>query len=101
MDVFGLTARDMGTIKGVLRKCPAITSVQIFGSRALSTYKPASDIDLAIMDSNVTDDDIAIIKQEFEESSLPYFVDLIAYNQLNHDGLKEHIDAVGIPFYRK
>ncbi len=48
--VGGLTQRDAEIIKEVLQGFPELKDVRVFGSRALGTYKPGSDLDLVIMD---------------------------------------------------
>lgn len=96
----GLTISDIATITKIFEKYPEVISVVLFGSRAKGTYKPASDIDLAIMNIGVPTAIIAKIKGELEETNLAYFVDLIDYTSLAHEELKEHIDRVGVPFYQ-
>lgn len=98
---FGLTERDMKTFENILGQYPTINLIKIFGSRAIGNYKLGSDIDLAIMGKFVSDKEITKIKSEFEESSLPYKVDLLNYKNLEHVDLKEHIDRVGQTFYLK
>lgn len=100
-NAFGLTDRDMRTLEDIFGKHPDIQTVVIFGSRAKGNYKYGSDIDLAVMNQGITDMHIRSIQSEFEDSSLPYFVDLINYHNLTHSDLKNHIDRVGIPIYRK
>lgn len=95
----GLSERDIKAIHGIFRKYPSIKLVHIFGSRAKGTYKPGSDIDFAVMNEGVNDEIIAKIKGEFEESSLPYMIDIVNYPLLQHNELKEHIERVGIEFY--
>ena len=97
----GLTQRDTSTIHAILQRYPEITRVVLFGSRAKGTAKPGSDIDLAIMNDGVTEEIILRLKQEFEESSLPYTVDVINYPALDGNALKEHIDRVGILLYTR
>ncbi len=97
-NAFGLTRRDMNTIHGILAKYPAVQNVVIFGSRAKGTYHYGSDIDLAIMNDGVTETVISKIKSDFEDSSLPYFVDLVYYPTLSHLELKDHIERIGIIF---
>jgi predicted nucleotidyltransferase len=93
---FGLTDRDMTTFKDIFKKYPDVKTVFIFGSRAKNSYKPGSDIDLAVMNEAI----IRKINVEFEESSLPYRVELLDYHTLKHVDLKSHIDRVGIVFYQ-
>ncbi len=98
---FGLSDRDMRTLRGILEKYPSVQSVFIFGSRAKGSSYKGSDIDLAIMNEGVSDTIIAEMKADFQESTLPYFVDVINYPALGHPELKSHIDRVGKLFYQK
>ncbi len=95
---FGLTERDMQTIRDILKKYPEVITVWLFGSRAKGTFKKGSDIDLAIMNEGVNNEMISRIKSDFEASSLPYRVDITNYSELGHKKLKEHIERVGVPF---
>jgi len=96
---FGLTARDMQVLKSVFAKYPSVKSIIVFGSRAKGTYSTGSDIDLAIMDNLDSDETVRKIKDDFEDSSLPYFVDLVSYPCLNDSHFKAHIDRVGVPLF--
>ncbi len=100
-NAFGLTDRDMKTLQDIFDKYPEVKSVFVFGSRAKGTYKQGSDIDLAVMNQGVKDAVIDKMKSDFEDSSLPYIVDLINYHTLKHQELKVHIDRVGVSFYKK
>lgn len=98
-NTFGLTARDMQTITTIFQKYPEIRQVVIFGSRAKGTHKLGSDIDLAVVNGNVSDSLLLKTRQNLEESNLPYRVDLVNTQTLAHAGLKAHILRVGKPFY--
>ena len=100
-NAFGLTDRDTKTLQDIFNKYPDVENVFIFGSRAKGTYKQGSDIDLAIMNEGVKDTVIGKMKSDFEDSSLPYTVDLVNYHTIKHPELKNHIDRVGVPFYEK
>ena len=100
-NAFGFTHRDIKTLQDIFKKYTDVKNVFIFGSRAKGTYKQGSDIDLAIMNKGVKDMVIGKIKSDFEESSLPYIVDLVNYHTIKHSQLKNHIDRVGVPFYEK
>ena len=97
---FGLSARDRDSIYSILKKYKDITSVILFGSRAKGTFKKGSDIDLAIFTESLSEEIILKLKEDFEESSLPYRVDIVHYPTLTHQELKSHIDRVGVPFYK-
>ena len=100
IDKYGLSERDIETIRGILMKYPEVLTVNIFGSRALGNYKQGSDVDLAILNEGVDHQTIARIKGDFEESSLPYRVDIVSYLGLDNAKLKDHIDRVGALLYK-
>lgn len=97
----GLSERDMRTIGGILRKYPDVRQVYLFGSRAKGSFKAGSDIDLAIMNDGIRENTIRDLQIDFEESSLPYFVDIVYFPTLAHPGLKEQILRVGVLFYER
>lgn len=96
---FGLAERDVDTIIAILKKHPEITLVHLFGSRANGNFKPGSDIDIALMNKGIPDKIISRLVSDFEESTLPYFVDVINYQTIQNADIKEHIDRVGQVFY--
>ncbi len=98
---FGLTKRDWNTIINIIKKYPIISKINLFGSRAKGNFKKGSDIDLALMDENLEPKMVDKLKIDFEESSLPYNVDLVDYHHLESKELKDHIDRVGILFFSK
>jgi predicted nucleotidyltransferase len=97
----GLSERDMLTITGILRKYPDIWRVCLFGSRAKGTFHSGSDIDLAIMNAGLRETTIRRLKSDFEESSLPYFVDVVDFPSITHEALKDHILRVGVLIYER
>jgi type I restriction enzyme S subunit len=71
--------------------------VWVFGSRATGRYHTASDIDLVLY-GPVPQDVIDRLYTVFEESPLPFRVDILGYNLITHAGLRGHIDEVGVRF---
>ncbi len=98
---YGLTERDMKTLEGIFLKYPEVREVRLFGSRAKGNFKHGSDIDLAVMDKEIDSKTISNLSFDFEESSLPYTVDVINFSTLKHQEFIEHIDRVGIVFYER
>src|SRR5579863_3536312 len=98
---FGLNERDINTLTTIFMRHPCIKEIRIFGSRANGNFKKGSDIDLAIMNKGVSEREVNNIKAELEESSLPYLVDIIDFNTLQHKELKEQIERRGVSFYKK
>lgn len=96
---FGLSERDMSTTREIFLRYPAAKSVNIFGGRAKGNHRGGSDVDLAIMNDGVDEATRRNIKADFEDSSLPYLVDIVDLPSLRHPELKEHIFRVGKPLY--
>ena len=98
-NTFGINERDYHTIQAITQKYAEVKEVQLFGSRAKGNFKFRIDIDFAVMDPNVSQKTMANLLYDFEESSLPYRVDLVNYYALNHKNLIDHIDRVEIVIY--
>lgn len=69
--------------------------VLIFGSRATGNYREGSDIDLAIIGSNITFDEILEISSRIDD------VDVLNYDQQKGTSIGNEIDKYGKTFYRK
>lgn len=96
---FGLSNSDIEHIIDVIRVHPEIKEVLIFGSRAKGNYKVSSDIDLAIK-GDVLEAAILSIKGHLDdEGPLPYKFDIVHYESITNQNLKDHIDQVGIKIY--
>lgn len=92
----GLTEADMNHIRAAIKQFPEIEEAVIFGSRAKGTHKKASDVDLAIKGRAVTPETIQRLNFLLnEELPLPYFFDVVHYEELENRQLVEHIDRVG------
>ena len=94
--MFGLLERDFKFILKAISAYPEIEEVIIFGSRAMGNYKKGSDIDLAIKGEKVDQRIVRRLSDELEEEyPLPYFFDIVNYNEINDKEFKRHIDSVG------
>ncbi|MFO7830877.1 MAG: nucleotidyltransferase domain-containing protein [Desulfuromonadaceae bacterium] len=96
---YGLRDRDMQTITDIFTRYPHIKTVHLFGSRAKGTFHSGSDIDLAVMNKDVPPKSMLQLQNEFSESSLPYFVDLVYYPDIESATFREHIERVGVVIY--
>ena len=99
INTYGLNERDMHTISDILSKHSDVRNVLVFGSRAKGVYHCGSDIDLAIMDENISYQTLRNIQSDMSDSSLPYNVDLINFSAITNQDLKEHILRVGKPIF--
>ena len=83
-------------VKEILHKnLPSGVAVWVFGSRASWATSNSSDLDLAL-EGDIDHDTILALEMAFEESSLPYTVDIIDLNQVS-DGFRRIIEAQKIP----
>lgn len=98
---FGLTERDMETIESIFDGYSDIKTIHLFGSRAKGNHRIGSDVDLAIMNKGVDTKTMAKIKGDFEESTLPYNIDLVDFTKLNEQEFIDHIQRVGILFFKQ
>ena len=65
---------------------PEQVDVYLFGSWAKGTEKRTSDIDLAIYSkTNLSPAFLPILKEEFEESTIPYRVELVDLRTVSED----------------
>ena len=96
--MFGISEKSYQLIKRILLVFPEISTVKIFGSRALGNFKNGSDIDLALVGDKIEEEHIKELNALFLGSSIPYKIDLIHYNTITNDDLKKHIDDFGKKF---
>ena len=97
---FGLPDVTLNTLNLIFCKYIGIKEVVLYGSRAKGEYRKGSDIDMSLKtDKNFTRTDLLRIADDFDESDIPYFVDVSIYDQLSNAELKAHIDRVGKVLY--
>ena len=99
--LYGLGEQTISKIRGVFAAHPSIEKTVLYGSRAKGNYKPGSDIDLTLYGDALTSRELRDIVEELDDLLLPYQIDLSLFSQIEHEGLKEHIERVGVEFYRR
>lgn len=96
MEVIDISPGQMDIIKLILRKnLPSGIIIWGFGSRASCTAKEFSDLDIALQQENgqsIAFGLMANLMDDFEESDLPYKVNVVDYNTAS--GIfKQNIDS--------
>lgn len=93
---YGLSDQQRKEITDILTSYKAVEKAILFGSRAIDTYKEASDVDIAIKGQNA-DWSLAMTIQDHleEETYLPFFFDVVAYGSVESEELRRHIDGKG------
>ena len=97
---YGLNEETIDKICGVFANHPAIEQAVLYGSRAKGNFKPGSDIDLSLNGAGISSKELGDIAFELDDLLLPYSIDLLVFDHLNHAELREHIERVGVVFYR-
>ena len=95
---FGLTDEHKKIIHRIFSKHSKIDTALIFGSRARNTFEVGSDVDI-VLKGNITLSIISSVKSDLEETTLPYFFDILDYAAIKEPKLIEHIDKYGKVFY--
>ena len=96
----GLNIDTISKICSIFKNFSQIEQAILYGSRALGTFKPSSDIDITLIGQALTQDLVWKIAQALDDILLPYVIDLSLFNTLDNTELKEHISRVGIVFYQ-
>ena len=92
MKKHGISSEDIDILRTILKD---YDQVYVFGSRAKGTQRPFSDLDICLK-SDISDYEYELLKQKFEESDLPFTVDIIQYNKIDNS-FKKRIDQELIP----
>ncbi len=97
---YGLSEEQLEQVKTIIAEHKEIEEAILFGSRAIDTYKEASDVDIAVKGEKVNLTTAAKLKNELEEETyIPFFFDIIVYNTIKQEELIKHIDTKGIVIY--
>lgn len=96
-----LTPRQRDLVQAVLAPFAArIDRVDVFGSRAMGTARPNSDINLAIR-GQLSEAEVDRLWTLFDDSYLAVGVDVLAYERVGYPPLRAHIDDHGVPLFTK
>jgi uncharacterized protein len=97
---FGLQRQDVDEIIHILQSYPVVEEAILFGSRAKGNFKQGSDIDIAIKGKGIDQGVVASISFLLnEEIELPYFFDIVHFEAISEQELREHVIRVGRSIY--
>ncbi|MGC8775224.1 MAG: nucleotidyltransferase family protein [Chlorobaculum sp.] len=78
-----LSQHELDVVRNILKRFVPEAEIVVFGSRIHGTAKLWSDLDLAIKAKSTLDWKLlAEIKEAFQESELPFRVDIIDWNEI-------------------
>lgn len=96
-----LTQRERNTIEKVMaRFAGEIGTVKVYGSRARGNARRNSDIDLVVYPP-IRSSQMARLIDAFEESDLPFSVDLTSWESIESGALKTAIEEHAVPLLER
>ncbi|TVQ33963.1 MAG: nucleotidyltransferase domain-containing protein [Wenzhouxiangella sp.] len=95
---WGLRAEEVNGIRRVLAAHPAVEKAIVYGSRALGTQKPGSDIDITLI-GQMAWSELHQIETDLDNLDLPYTIDLSLASQIENQALSQHIQKHGQQLY--
>lgn len=96
---YGIEEEIYQEILSVFKNIEPINKVILFGSRAKGTYKPTSDIDLAV--EFVNDDKKLLLIRSLDEIRCALKFDVLNIKQIKNEQLISDIHNEGIIIYEK
>lgn len=98
MSTVNISSEHLKIVLKILKKYfPPTTNIWVFGSRSTKSSKIFSDLDLAIDFNNsvIPQDTLYDLTDDFDNSDLPYHVDLIDWNNISVE-FKNTIDKTRV-----
>ena len=100
MNDLGLSNEVINTITQVISKDPKINKAKVYGSRSLGNHRKYSDIDIAIY-ASVDYEDTYKISYALYELPIIYKCDVVLYESIKNEELKDHIDRVAVEIFNR
>lgn len=98
---YGLKKENIEKIKQVLASIIEIDEAILYGSRAKGNFKLGSDIDLTLKGKDLSSKILDKVSVSLDDIMLPYTFDVSIFTHIKNQDLIEHINRVGISFYKK
>jgi predicted nucleotidyltransferase len=102
LNEYGLRDKDVDFMINLFRQHSEIEKVLLYGSRSNGSHELGSDVDLALTGKNITPKIVNLIHYVLEEESpTPLWFDVLHYDTIKNEKLKEEIDSSGKVIYKK
>lgn len=95
---FGIAKEHWQKILSLFSNKKDLQTAVLYGSRAKGNFREGSDIDICLKGS-LSSKIIYEILEEYEPLYLPWKLDLVLWNNIENQNLKDHILRVGIQVY--
>ncbi len=100
MSECGLPPVVLRQLLSVFEQYPELSAVRLYGSYATGKASPRSDIDLATV-GLVERYRLGRLALDLEDLPIPQKCDVQAYESINYEPLRQHIDERGITIYER
>ena len=80
----------------LLKQQKGIEQVLLYGSRAMGRNHSGSDVDLCLVAPTLQLDDLLLLGARLDDLLLPWRFDLQLKHRIDHPGLLDHIERVGV-----
>ncbi len=98
----GLSESDIAVIRSSCSSFSEIDKATLYGSRARGDHKKFSDVDIALLgDFGPTSSAVSGVFGMLEDSNIPYVCDVIHYDSISSEKLKQNIQRDGVLLYTK
>ncbi|MDE0048148.1 MAG: nucleotidyltransferase domain-containing protein [Rhodospirillales bacterium] len=97
----GLKERHRTAVIDIIAANARVERAVLFGSRATGSFRPASDVDVALFGDRLSTSDQFDLAAAIEELTIPQRVNLLLYGTVDSIALREHIETEGIEWYRR
>lgn len=95
---YGLPEDVWQQMLNLFRQHKAIQRVTLFGSRALGTQRPGSDVDLALQ-GDLSFAQVINLAGQLDALETLYSFDVLHQNRLTNPALQDHIHRFGVVIY--
>jgi len=97
----GLPAGIASMLQTELSQYPDVRQAILFGSRAMGTQRPNSDIDVCLDAPGMPFPTYLQLAGTLDELVLPYSLDLVLKDHIDNPDLLSHIKRVGVVVYHR
>ena len=92
----GLPPADSAAVLKLLKQQKGVEQVLLYGSRAMGRNHSGSDVDLCLVAPSLKLEDVLLLGAHLDDLLLPWRFDLQLQHCIDHPGLLEHIQRVGV-----
>ena len=97
----GLKERHRQAVIDIIAANARVERAVLFGSRATGTFRPASDVDVALFGDRLSMSDQANLAAAIEDLTIPQRVHLLLYGTVDSAAICKHIETHGVEWYRR